>query len=184
MHSTTSAFTLIPSEGDGRHSDECPDSRYEAALEYQRIRSARFKTAVLITLIALSSQSLMTPAQAIEIRCNQSQQSIVKKHITKQISALKNSDWERAYRYSAKSFQDSISADQFRLIIENGYIFLTENNNLTFGTCRNSKNTFYQLLTVDSMGAKIELSYNLTLVGKRLGIVAVSEVKPPSRTAI
>ena len=34
------------------------------------------------------------------------------------------------------------------------------------------------------MGAKYELAYNLTLVGKRLGIVAVGGVKPPSEVAI
>jgi len=109
---------------------------------------------------------------------------MVKKHITKQISALAKSDWKRAYSYSAKSFQSSISVDQFKLIIESGYLFLTENGNLTFGDCRNSKNAFNQLLTVDSKGAKYELSYNLTLVGKRLGIVAVREIKPSSEVAI
>ena len=153
-------------------------------MEYQRIGSVRFKTAVLIILIALSTQSLITPAQAKEVRCNKSQKSIVKKHITKQITALANSDWQRAYSYSAKSFQGSITVDQFKEIIESGYLFLTESGNLTFGACRNSKNTFYQLLTVDSMGNKYELAYNLTLVGKRLGIVAVSGVKPPSEVAI
>ena len=142
------------------------------------------QTAVLLTLIALSSQASTTPAQAKEIRCNQSQQSLVKKHITKQITALANSDWKRAYSYSAKSFQSSVSADQFKEIIESGYLFLTENGNLTFGACRNSKNAFSQLLTVDSMGAKYELVYNLTLIGKRLGIVAVGGVKPPSDVAI
>ena len=128
-------------------------SRYETTLRNQRIRSLRFKTTVLLTLIALSSQALLTPAQAKEIRCNKSQQSLVKKHITQQITALTNSDWKRAYSYSAKSFQSSISVDQFKEIIESGYLFLTENGKLTFGACRNSKNTFYQLLTVDSMGA-------------------------------
>ena len=139
---------------------------------------------MLLILIALSTQSLLTPAHAKEIRCNKSQQSIVKKHITKQITALSNSDWERAYSYSAKSFQGSITVDQFKEIIESGYLFLTENGNLTFGACKNSKNTFSQLLTVDSMGDKYELAYNLTLVGKRLGIVAVSGVKPPSDVVI
>ena len=153
-------------------------------MKYQRIRSGRFKTGVLIVLISLSLQSSMTPAKAKEVRCDKSQQSSVKKHITKQITALVNSDWERAYSYSAKSFQGSISVEQFKEIIESGYLFLTENGNLTFGACRNSKNAFNQLLTVDSMGEKYELSYNLTLVGKRLGIVAVSGVKPSSEVAI
>ena len=155
-----------------------------ATLKYQRSWSPRFKTAVLVVLIALSSQSSITLAQAKEVRCNQSQQSLVKKHITKQITALANSDWQRAYSYSAKSFQSSITVDQFKLIIESGYLFLTENGNLTFGACKNSKNAFNQLLTVDSKGEKYELSYNLTLVGKRLGIVAVSEIDPSSEVAI
>ena len=153
-------------------------------MKHQLNRSVRFKTTVLLILIALSTQSAVTPAQAKDIRCNKSQQSIVKKHITKQITALANSDWERAYSYSAKSFQGSITVDQFKEIIESGYLFLTENGNLTFGACKNSKNTFSQLLTVDSMGDKYELAYNLTLVGKRLGIVAVSGVKPPSDVVI
>ena len=155
-----------------------------ASLKYQRSWSPRFKIAVLVVLIAISSQSSITPAQAKEVRCNQSQQSLVKKHITKQITALANSDWQRAYSYSAKSFQSSITVDQFKLIIESGYLFLTENGNLTFGACKNSKNAFNQLLTVDSKGEKYELSYNLTLVGKRLGIVAVGGVTPPSEVAI
>ena len=155
-----------------------------ATLKYQRSWSPRFKPAVLVILIALTLQSSITPAQAKEIRCNQSQQSLVKKHITKQITALANSDWQRAYSYSAKSFQSSITVDQFKLIIESGYLFLTENGTLAFGACKNSKNAFNQLLTVDSMGEKYELSYNLTLVGKRLGIVAVGGVKPPSEVAI
>ena len=155
-----------------------------ATLKYQRSWSPRFKPAVLVILIALTLQSSITPAQAKEARCNQSQQSLVKKHITKQITALANSDWQRAYSYSAKSFQSSITVDQFKIIIESGYLFLTENGNLTFGACKNSKNAFNQLLTVDSMGEKYELSYNLTLVGKRLGIVAVGGVKPPSEIAI
>jgi hypothetical protein len=152
-------------------------------MNYPALRKT-LQTTVMLTLIALSSQASISPAQAKEIRCNQSQQSLVKKHITKQITALANSDWKRAYSYSAKSFQSSVSADQFKEIIESGYLFLTENGNLTFGACRNSKNAFYQLLTVDSMGAKYELAYNLTLVGKRLGIVAVGGVKPPSDVAI
>ena len=155
-----------------------------ATLKYQRSWSPRFKPAVLVILIALTLQSSITPAQAKEVRCNQNQQSLVKKHITKQITALANSDWQRAYSYSAKSFQSSITVDQFKLIIESGYLFLTENGNLTFGACKNSKNVFNQLLTVDSKGEKYELSYNLTLVGKRLGIVAVGGVKPPSEVAI
>jgi hypothetical protein len=152
-------------------------------MNYPALRKT-LQTTVMLTLIALSSQASISPAQAKEIRCNQSQQSLVKKHITKQITALANSDWKRAYSYSAKSFQSSVSADQFKEIIESGYLFLTENGNLTFGACRNSKNAFYQLLTVDSKGAKYELAYNLTLVGKRLGIVAVGGVKPPSDVAI
>jgi hypothetical protein len=152
-------------------------------MNFPALRKTR-QTTVLLTLIALSSQSSIAPAQAKEIRCNQSQQSLVKKHITKQITALANSDWKRAYSYSAKSFQSSVSADQFKEIIESGYLFLTENGNLTFGACRNSKKAFSQLLTVDSMGAKYELVYNLTLIGKRLGIVAVGGVKPPSEVAI
>ena len=155
-----------------------------ATLKYQRSWSPRFKPAVLVILIALTLQSSITPAQAKEVRCNQSQQSLVKKHITKQITALANSDWQRAYSYSAKSFQSSITVDQFKLIIESGYLFLTENGTLAFGACKNSKNAFNQLLTVDSKGEKYELSYNLTLVGKRLGIVAVGGVKPPSEVAI
>ena len=155
-----------------------------ATLKYQRSWSPRFKPAVLVILIALTLQSSITPAQAKEVRCNQSQQSLVKKHITKQITALANSDWQRAYSYSAKSFQSSITVDQFKLIIESGYLFLTENGTLAFGACKNSKNAFNQLLTVDSNGEKYELSYNLTLVGKRLGIVAVGGVKPPSEIAI
>lgn len=153
-------------------------------MKYKSWQSARFKTALALIMVVALSQSSVAIVQAKEIRCSKSQQSMVKKHISKQISALVKSDWKSAYSYAAKSFQDSIAEDQFRIIIENGYAFLIENDSVTFGACKNSKTTFSQVVTVAAKGTKYRLTYGLTLVGKRLGIVAVSETVTPIEPVI
>lgn len=142
------------------------------------------RSVVLLVFITISAQSTMTAAQAKEMRCSQSQQVLVKKHISKQISALASADWKSAYGFAAKSFQDAIPADQFKVIIENRYFFLIENEGFTFGACKASKNTFNQLVTIESKSIKYTLAYDLTLVGKRLGIVAASEIQPPSNVVV
>lgn len=153
-------------------------------MKYKRWTSVRLKTALALVLVIALSQSSVAIVQAKEIRCSKSQQSMVKKHISKQISALVKSDWKSAYSYAAKSFQDSIAEDQFRVIIENGYAFLIKNDTVTFGACKNSKTTFSQVVTVAAKGTKHRLTYGLTLVGKRLGIVAVSETVTPIEPVI
>lgn len=153
-------------------------------MKYKRWQSARFKSALVLVMVIASSQSSVAVVQAKEIRCSKSQQIMVKQHISKQISALVKSDWKSAYSYAAKSFQDSIAEDQFRVIIESGYAFLIKNDTVTFGACKNSKTSFSQVVTIDAKGTKHRLTYGLTLVGKRLGIMAVSETVTPIEPVI
>lgn len=131
----------------------------------------------LLLLVTLLAPILSTEATAKTTSCTQKQKLAVKSHITKQIKALAKSDWNGAYGYAAKSFQNSIPIEVFTEIIESQYEFLIINDGFTFGACKNSKSAYSQVVIVDFEGNKRTLSYDLTLIGKRLGIVSATEIR-------
>jgi len=144
------------------------------------------KQSRIIALILTSAIMLgcsPADAQATVSNCSNGQKIASKNHITKQISALAKSDWKTAYSYAALSFQKSVSLDAFKEIITKQYFYLLSNSGFDFGACITSQNIFNQLVTIRYHGEKYVLSYYLTLVDKRLGIVAAKEVKPAGTTA-
>lgn len=142
------------------------------------------KAITLLLLVSLLAPILTTEASAKIITCSQKQKAAVKKHITKQITAMADSNWQAAYGYAAKSFQDSIPIELFAEIIETQYDFLMINDGYVFGVCKKSKNAFSQIVNVNFEGAKRTLSYELILVGKRLGVVSASEVRESPGVAV
>ena len=134
------------------------------------------KAVTFLLLVTFLAPVLTFEATAKTTTCSQKQKSAVKKHITKQISAMAESDWKAAYRYAAKSFQSSIPIELFAEIIETQYEFLMVNDGYAFGVCKNSKNAYSQIVSVDFEGAKRTLYYELILVGKRMGVVSATEV--------
>jgi len=103
---------------------------------------------------------------------------VVKKHISNQINAISDGDWPRAYGYAATSFQESISIDLFKELISKQYKFLISNDGLTFGQCTNTDQGINQIVEIDFQGKKRTLSYDLTFIGERLGVVAATENQP------
>lgn len=142
------------------------------------------KGITLLLLVAFLAPILSTEATAKITSCTQKQKSAVKKHITAQINALARSDWDGAYGYAAKSFQNSIPVEVFTEIIESQYEFLMANDGFTFGACKNSKSAYSQVVIVDFEGIKRTLSYELILVGKRLGVVSATEVRESPGIAV
>lgn len=108
---------------------------------------------------------------------------VVKNHITKQINALSDGDWQRAYDYAAASFQASVSLNLFKALISKQYLFLISNDGFTFGDCTNTEQGINQIVLVDFRGRKRTLSYDLTLIDNRLGVVAANEIKQTDQVA-
>jgi hypothetical protein len=144
----------------------------------------RAKAATALLLVTFLTPILTSEATAKTTTCSQKQKSAVKKHITKQINAMGESDWQEAYGYAAKSFQNSISIELFAEIIDKQYEFLIINDGFTFGACKNSENTYSQVVRVNFEGSKRTLFYELTLVGKRLGVVSATEVRESPGLAV
>ena len=137
------------------------------------------KFAAVILAIALASSYSPAHAKIKQGVCTVQQKSAVKAIITKQINALTKSDWQSAYNYSALAYQSVISLELFTQTIKNQYVFLVFNDGFGFGACKTDKNIFSQSVTIDYHGVKHVLAFGLTLVDKRLGVVAANEVVTP-----
>ena len=139
------------------------------------------KVKVLI-IIAISTLliSSCAPAAVEETlgSCSKDRSVVVKKHISNQINAISDGDWQRAYSYAAASFQESVSIDLFKALITKQYKFLISNDGLTFGMCTNTDQGINQIVEIDFKGKKRTLSYDLTLIDERLGVVAATENQP------
>jgi len=139
------------------------------------------KVKVLI-IIAISTLliSSCAPAAVEETlgSCSKDRSVVVKKHISNQINAISDGNWQRAYSYAAASFQESVSIDLFKALITKQYKFLISNDGLTFGMCTNTDQGINQIVEIDFKGKKRTLSYDLTLIDERLGVVAATENQP------
>jgi outer membrane murein-binding lipoprotein Lpp len=109
--------------------------------------------------------------------CSAEQGVTVKDHISKQINAIADGDWQRAYDYAAPSFKQAITLTEFKQVISKQYLFLIFNNGINFGECKNTDQGINQIVYIDFQGKKRTLSYDLTLTDKRLGVVAANEIE-------
>jgi len=109
--------------------------------------------------------------------CSAEQGVTVKDHISKQINAIEDGDWQRAYDYAAPSFKQAITLTEFKQVISKQYLFLIFNNGINFGECKNTDQGINQIVYIDFQGKKRTLSYDLTLTDKRLGVVAANEIE-------
>lgn len=130
--------------------------------------------AIITSLLATSCAP--TPVKEALGSCSIQQSMVVENHITNQINAIANGDWQVAYDYAAASFQKSVSLDQFKRVIKRQYLFLIFNEGFTFGECKNTDRGINQIVLVDFQGKKRTLSYDLTLINDRLGVVAATEI--------
>jgi hypothetical protein len=112
-------------------------------------------------------------------QCSKDQQLVLSDHISSQIDAIAKFDFKKAYTFAAKSFQDNVSQIQFERIIVGQYQMLITNNGYSFTDCLAEPDYFVQSVVVDTDEGKIDLTYRLSLVENRLGVVAVT-VKPSS----
>jgi len=111
--------------------------------------------------------------------CNSDQKVVVSDHISSQIDAIGKLDFKKAYTYAAQSFQDSVSLAQFESVVTRQYQMLITNNGYHFTDCVAEAGYYIQSVRVKTNSGEIDLTYRLTLIEKRLGVVAVT-VKPSS----
>ena len=143
---------------------------------------------VKVLIIAVITSLLISSCSSPVIEetlgsCSKDRSVVVKNHISKQIKAISDSDWQRAYSFAAASFQESVSIDLFKELITKQYKFLISNNGITFGECTNTDQGINQIVLIDFQGKKRTLSYDLTLIGERLGVVAATENMPTDEVA-
>jgi hypothetical protein len=141
------------------------------------MEKVKFLVLCLITTLLISSCS--SPAVVEKLgKCSNQQSLVVENHIGSQIDALADNNWQRAYSFAAASFQESVSLEQFKQVINRQYLYLIFNEGFTFGDCKNTAQGINQIVVVDFQGRKRTLSYDLTLIDERLGVVAATESQP------
>jgi len=95
---------------------------------------------------------------------------LVDKHISGQIDALADKDWDLAHSLASDNFQANISIDDFILIIGTQYGMLIENKGYQFNECTVAGNTIKQEVSVLSGEQKFSLTYTLTVNESALGV--------------
>jgi hypothetical protein len=103
--------------------------------------------------------------------CSRQQKEQVADHISGQIKALAAANFEGAYKYAAKSFQQNVDLEQFSLIISNQYQMLMTYQDYTFGDCLVEQGTLVQDVDVVSKNGNFTLSYQLSFEADKLGVL-------------
>lgn len=146
------------------------------------MEKVKFLVLCLITTLLISSCS--SPAVVEKLgKCSNKQSLVVENHIGSQIDALADNNWQRAYSFAAASFQESVSLEQFKQVINRQYLYLIFNEGFAFGDCKNTAQGINQIVVIDFQGRKRTLSYDLTLIAERLGLVAATEISVADEVA-
>ena len=144
-----------------------------------KLKSSRqLVIAISLLLLAACSRQSETTQSGLGL-CSSDQKVVVSDHISGQISAIEKLDFKKAYTYAAQSFQDSVSLAQFESVVTRQYQMLITNNGYSFTECLVETGYYIQSVRVKTNSGEIDLTYRLTLIDKRLGVVAVT-VKPSS----
>lgn len=131
--------------------------------------------ALLLALVLTTGCTKGEPfAQLPDGVCSPIQKSLVTEHISSQIEALVSGDYKKAYSYAAQSFQDSIDVLDFQIIIEAQYQMILKNKGVTFGDCEIQNQEISQNVLLSYGSKDTPLTYRLTYVDNRLGVIAAT----------
>jgi len=129
----------------------------------------------LICALLLSGCSNSSPlSQLSDGDCTKSQQLLIKDHVSGQIDAIADQNWEKAYSFAAKSFQESIGLERFTQIISEQYVLLITNKGYIFDSCEVVGEQLVQKITVSGAKDDFRMTYRLTFEEQRLGVVAAA----------
>ena len=134
------------------------------------------KAVLALTLLLLLSGCASSPALSnlMDGSCSPSQQLLVKDHISGQIDAIADQNWQKAYSFAAKSFQESIDLDRFTQIISQQYVLLITNKGYTFDSCSIENERLVQKITVVGLNDDFRMTYRLSVEDQKLGVVAAA----------
>jgi hypothetical protein len=134
----------------------------------------------LTSLTACAQTSSVEDSSAFEElddgSCTSGQSRLVQEHISGQITALSEEDWESAYSFAASGFQETVGLDQFIFVITSQYQMLVNNQGVKYGACNIVNQEITQEVSVRSESEWINLSYSLSSESESLGIEAASIV--------
>ena len=102
--------------------------------------------------------------------CTSAQSKLIEKHISGQIDALAERDWESAYSFASKDFQAAVAIHQFTFIIGAQYAMLVENQGYQFDNCVIASEIIKQEVSVTSGEQVFNLTYRLSVTGQTLGV--------------
>lgn len=130
---------------------------------------------LVIAALLLSSCGNPTPlAQLLDGQCSQSQKLLIKDHISGQIDAIADQNYQKAYSFAAKSFQEVVSLERFTQIISEQYVLLITNKGYTFDSCEIENERLVQKITVVGLNDDFRMTYRLSVEDKKLGVVAAA----------
>ena len=134
------------------------------------------KAALALTLLLLLSGCASSPALSnlMDGSCSPSQQLLAKDHISGQIDAIADQNWQRAYSFAAKSFQEMIDLERFTQIISEQYVLLITNQGYTFDSCEIENERLVQKITVVGLNDDFRMTYRLSVEDEKLGVVAAA----------
>jgi hypothetical protein len=107
--------------------------------------------------------------------CTSAQAKLVNQHISGQIDALAEKDWELAFSYASPDFQKNVGIEQFTFIIGTQYVMLIENQGYRFNKCAIAGKAIMQEVEVTSGKQISNLTYSLSLNGSSLGVESAVE---------
>jgi hypothetical protein len=134
------------------------------------------KAALALTLLLLLSGCTSSPALSnlMDGSCSPSQQLLAKDHISGQIDAIADQNWQKAYSFAAKSFQETIDLERFTEIISQQYVLLITNKGHTFDSCEIENERLVQKITVVGLNDDFRMTYRLSVEDQKLGVVAAA----------
>ena len=134
------------------------------------------KAVLALTLLLLLSGCASSPALSnlMDGSCSPSQQLLAKDHISGQIDAIADQNWQKAYSFAAKSFQETIDLDRFTEIISQQYVLLITNKGYTFDSCSIENERLVQKITVVGLNDDFRMTYRLSVEDQKLGVVAAA----------
>ena len=134
------------------------------------------KAALALTLLLLLSGCASSPALSnlMDGSCSPSQQLLAKDHISGQIDAIADQNWQKAYSFAAKSFQETIDLERFTQIISDQYVLLITNQGYTFDSCEIENERLVQKITVVGLNDDFRMTYRLSVEDQKLGVVAAA----------
>jgi Domain of unknown function (DUF4864) len=134
------------------------------------------KAALALTLLLLLSGCASSPALSnlMDGSCSPSQQLLAKDHISGQIDAIADQNWQKAYSFAAKSFQETIDLERFTEIISQQYVLLITNKGYTFDSCEIENERLVQKITVVGLNDDFRMTYRLSVEDQKLGVIAAA----------